>query len=134
MSNKDIKQDTSSNDNKKISDKPMKGMDKFPDNFNRVTLNARAQQKQNILINLVREELFNTVVNSIEECENKVEFEFPAKLWQQYRKTLTIELLEKFGELKIYTKQGSVTTAFLTSDKNNIPSNIKQIEIEFFAQ
>jgi len=107
-------------------------LDKYPDTFNRALLNRIMEEKQTELIKVIRKQFYDTTTQAVVDCDQIVTLEFPDKLWQKHRLTLANEILERFGEARMITQNGTVTTSRLTNDKSEIPSGIKKIVIEFF--
>ena len=107
-------------------------MDYFPDNFNLKTCMDVIGKKQAKLIKEERQNLYDTTIAAVESCEKHVELVFSKKVWPENRNVLTLELLEKFGELKVTTMQGGFDITGVAADAEDIPKNIKSVIIEFW--
>jgi hypothetical protein len=106
-------------------------MDKFPDDFNRKTLLEKLVANQDKLIKQTRKEFHDLVLEQIEGSEKVIILEFPKKLWHENRFIVTNEILEKFGEIAVMTINGKYCLTRITNDKNDIPSSIVSIKLEF---
>jgi hypothetical protein len=105
---------------------------KFPDDFNRPSLNKKMEKNQELLICTTREAFYSSIIVATDGCKREVVLEFPLELWYEHRKTLACELLAKFGELQITTVEGNTSIKRLTTNPNEIPKEIRKIEIEFY--
>ena len=107
-------------------------MEKFPDIFNRKTLNEIIEQNQRELIKQVRKELYDKIMNHVNDCEKNVKYEFPEKLWASHRVTIANEIWDRFGEIKISMNHQTYVSTRLTSNKAEIPKDIKGLNIDFY--
>jgi len=107
-------------------------MDSFPDTFNRKACIDKMTQNQKELIKETRETFYKSIMNFTEECNPVMILDFPDRLWHDHKMTLTKELLDKFGKLKvkIINTQAEVTKTI--TDIKDFPNNVKRVIIEFY--
>lgn len=107
-------------------------MDKFPDDLNRQTCMLKLERNQAQLLKSVRKTFYDTINQSIENCDLYVKLEFPEKLWKENRLIVIKELLQQFGQMKVKTISTHVDVIKpITMNDTLIPDNIKLIIIEF---
>jgi len=107
-------------------------MDNFPDELTLTMCMNIIAVNQNKLIKDIRQSFCEIVLSAVNDCEKNVVLEFPDKLWPEHRVTIAIELLERFGEIYITSKQGNVALSTkVVNDPKDIPKNIHQITLEF---
>jgi hypothetical protein len=106
-------------------------MEKFPDDFNRVSCFKKLTENQKTLMNESRKTFYDSIIKSIDDCAKNINLKFPEKLWPEHRVLITCELLEKFGEVTVYAKNGKATITKITTDKADIPSNIESLKLDF---
>ena len=82
------------------------------------------------IIKKTREYFCKEIRGAVKQCQQSVILKFLDSLWAENRVTITKELLERFGELRVKTSGNYVTTAKVSEIKD-IPINIVDIEIEF---
>ena len=104
-------------------------MDSFPDHINRETCMKTLEKNQYALILLTREKFTNAIEHALANSDKTIVLTFDDKLWPEHRKTITMELLDRFGEFACTTANGSYSTTKTTSNEEEIPSNIKMIKI-----
>ncbi len=106
-------------------------MDTFPETFNRKTCIDKMTVNQKELIKDTRETFYKIIMTLTEECNPIMILDFPDRLWHDHKATLTRELLERFGKLKvkIINPQAEVTKTI--TDIKDFPNNVKRIIIEF---
>jgi len=106
-------------------------MDEFPEDLSKPSCAKIIAEKQKDLIKQVRQEFYEEIIEATNACESHVVLTFPNKLWHKYRKMITEELLERFGEFEISspksTHQWNVTK--MTDSAEDIPDFIKQLKI-----
>lgn len=106
-------------------------MDKFPDYINRKVCKEKLTINQETLIKEIRQVFVSQIVSAIDESEKSILLNFPEKLWPEHRIQICYELVERFGEVAILSKNGKYITTKLTDNKNDIPKNIESVKIEF---
>ncbi len=107
-------------------------MDSFPDEINRQTCMQILEQNQLILIKLVRQKFNDTINHALSQNDKSVTLLFDEKLWDEHCKTITTELLTRFGKFTTTSNPGKyVVTKPLTS-AGEIPDNLKSIQIDFY--
>lgn len=110
-------------------------MDKFPDDCNRQICHDTMTKNQNTLVKDTRKQFYDTYIKAVADCNPEMVLEFPEKLWYEHRVTITKELLERFGKIKIagLTKNGNKECDVIKPITNpeDLPSNIRKIIIEF---
>ena len=106
-------------------------MDKFPDTFNRKICNDRMAKNQLILIKDVRKNFFDIVEKGINDCSQSVMLDFPDRLWHEHKTAIIIELLERFGRVKIQTSNSHANVIKTIQNTEDIPNNVKKVIIEF---
>jgi hypothetical protein len=107
-----------------------KAMSQFPDDFHRKPCERELERNQLELLRKTRYDFYQTYVRARGECERSIKFMFPKKLWHSHRKTITIEILERFGEIKV-TNCSENETIRTIADREKIPDMIKAVTIEF---
>ncbi len=105
----------------------------FPDEFNRKNCSTIIETKEAELAKSCRQQFYKNIVHAVNDCEKDVTLTFPEKLWGIYKKQITEELLERFGEVQICTVQNKWTVTRCTTDKEDIPQNLRQIKITFIS-
>lgn len=105
-------------------------MDKFPDNFNRQSCNDQMEKSQDELVRVVRKTFFDSINMGINDCSQVITVEFPDKLWDIHRKTIIIELMERFGKLILATN-GIPGITKPVIKQNEILPNTKKVTIDF---
>lgn len=105
-------------------------MDKFPENFNRQNCNDNMEKAQNELIREVRKAFYDSITMGIDNCSQVISVEFPDKLWDIHRKTIIIELMERFGKLILSTNGIPGITKPVIKQSEILP-NTKKVTIEF---
>ncbi len=106
-------------------------MDKFPDDFNRIFCFKKLTDNQKTLMQETRKNFYDTIIKAIDDCSKNINLKFSERLWMEHRILITCELLEKFGEITVYAKNGKATITKITTDKADIPNNIESLKIEF---
>lgn len=106
-------------------------MDKFPDEFGKVYCFKKLTENQKNLMKQTRKEFYETILKAVQECSKTVRLNFSEMLWTEHRIDITCELLEKFGEVTIYAKNGKATITKITTNKEDIPNSIESLKIEF---
>lgn len=107
-------------------------MDGFPDNFTRQTCMDIMKTSQSQFLKTIRQTFYDNINNSVQECSQLITLEFPDKLWNEHRKTLIRELVERFGKLRvevISTNNPNLAKPIVTIT-DPIPDNIKRITID----
>lgn len=108
-------------------------MDCFPENFDRKTCSTLIKEKEAELAKLCRNSFYTDIMKAVYDCEKDVTLTFPEKLWGVYKKQITEELLDRFGEVKICTVQDKWDVTRCTTEKEDIPQNLKHIKITFIG-
>lgn len=106
-------------------------MDTFPVDINRQSCMMVLERNQLQLIKETREKFTEIIKKALENCDKSVTLNFNKRLWQNHRKTITIELLQRFGDFTIIFNDQDFTITKLTTDVEDIPVNINSIKIEF---
>jgi hypothetical protein len=106
-------------------------MDSFPDDFNRQVCNEKMQNSQAHLIKSVRKTFYDTITDLVGSCTQLITVEFPEQLWNEHRKTLIRELLERFGKLTIHTNSDTPMKKLIEKNINDIPNNVKKVTLDF---
>ena len=111
-------------------------MDEFPNNFNRQECIVIMKECQSQLLKDIREIFYNIITTSVQECSQLITLEFPDKLWNEHRKTLVRELVERFGKLKVEVigsmNKFNVTKPIVTIT-DPIPDDIKIVTIDLIG-
>lgn len=107
-------------------------MDSFPENFTRQTCMVTMKDNQGELLKHIRKEFHDNIQDGIAKCEREICISFPDKLWPEHRKTITAELLMRFGKLRVKMVNPQCEVTKLISDQNEIPDNVKRVIIEFW--
>jgi hypothetical protein len=108
-------------------------MDCFPEDFDRKTCSTIIKDKEAELAKSCRDSFYKNIMKAVNDCEKDVTLTFPEKLWGVYKKQITEELLERFGEVQICTVQGKWDVTRCTTEKEDIPPNLKHIKITFIG-
>lgn len=108
-------------------------MDSFPDDFNRKICSTIIETKEAELAKSSRHYFYKEIMKAVQDCEKDVTLTFPEKLWGVYKKQITEELLERFGEVQMCTIQGDWAVTRCTTDKEDIPVDLKHIKITFIS-
>ncbi len=108
-------------------------MDKFPETFSRQECNKMMEKCQLELIKSVRQKFYDDIQSAVQDCTQIVTLVFPDKLWNEHRKTLILELFEKFGKIIVQEIGIQDTKRFINNetDITRMPSNIKYVTIDF---
>ena len=107
-------------------------MDKFPDGFTRQACMTLMENNQNELLKIIRQSFYDIISEGINKCEREIVVVFPDKLWYEHRRTITEELLMRFGKLRVKIINPQCEVTRLISDASDIPDNVKKIIIEFW--
>lgn len=111
-------------------------MDSFDENINRTDCLNMLKHNQSVLIKEYRQIFNNMLLDEINKCSRSVFLPFDERLWNEGKKIITEELINRFIEIKLKRKQNSkveVTMSITKDDISNIEfSNINGILIEFF--
>jgi hypothetical protein len=108
-------------------------MEEFPDNFHRKNCSTIIETKEEEMSKICRQDFHKKIMSAVNGCEKDVTLTFPDKLWGQYRKKITEEILERFGEVQICTIQNKWAVTQCTTNKEDIPTNLKHIKINFIS-
>ncbi len=108
-------------------------MNSFPDDFNRKTCSAIIEVKETELAESCRQQFYKEIMSAVHSCEKDITLTFPEKLWGVYKKQIAEELLERFGEVQMCTVQNKWEVTRCTTDKGDIPLNLKHIKITFIS-
>ena len=107
-------------------------MEEFPEDLNRETCLKNLEKNQSEMLKEVRNNFYNTIKKSVENCDSYVKLEFPEKMWTENKIIIISELLQRFGVLKI--KQQNTehdVKKTLQIGVKDIPKNVTQVIIEF---
>lgn len=107
-------------------------MDKFPEDFNRLNCVAQITKNQEVLIKDVRDKIHKSVLKTVNNSNQEFLYSFPDNLWKVHRKTLTEEILTRFGEISTITGSVGQTVTLSIENSTDIPSEILGIKIKFF--
>ena len=106
--------------------------EEFPEDITLQKCLTIIENNQAVLIVDTRKEFTQNIRDASESCEKKVNLEFSHKLWSDNRVKIAKELLERFGEIKVYMRQNKFTVNKTVSDENEIPAEIESVTIEFW--
>ncbi len=107
-------------------------MDAFPEDFNLERCVEIISTNQTDLIKSVRETFYKTAMSATESCEKSVELKFPEKLWPENKVDITKELLDRFGDISVYTDCGQHDVTRIIVKKEDIPREVSAVIIEFW--
>lgn len=105
-------------------------MNQFPPDFDRKPCEDELKKNQLGLLRKTRADFYKTFTEARDNCERSIRFEFPKKLWHQHRKTITEEMLLRFGQIKVTNCAENEATLTITT-KEKIAEQIKAVTIEF---
>lgn len=105
-------------------------MDQFPEDFHRSICEKELDENQKELLRNTRAELYETYQKAKQDCEQVLVLTFPKKLWHIHRRTLTVEILDRFGDIKV-TNCNEHEALVAITDPARIPQQIKSVTIEF---
>lgn len=75
---------------------------------------------------------FTALINEcVTKCEPTVTLTFPKRLWFANRGKIALELINRFGEVKMVSLQGTAVSTKIGSNKEDIPNNIEAVIITF---
>jgi len=108
-------------------------MDKFPDDMNLMRCKEIIEAKQLDLLRKTRENFYKKVKEGVDKCSHIIKLVFPENLWHTHRKVILVELLERFGEVTIVTKQNNNIVTRITDNSDDVVQ-IDEITLEFFEK
>lgn len=105
-------------------------MDNFPKEFTRQMCIQKMALHQQNLIKETREIFYESIIKFTEESNPVMTLCFPERLWHKHKITIIVELLERFGKLKVISDLMYGVTRTI-SDTNDLPTSISRLVIEF---
>lgn len=109
-------------------------LDKFPQEINRKTCFNKMKENQNLLLKRTRKEFTDIINKSVDECDQVIELVFPSRLWHEHRLTLSKELLDQFGKIKVRTNSTQCDVTISVISINEVPPKISKVFIEFYNE
>ena len=106
-------------------------MDVFPEHIDRMICIDTLKKNQVSLTQKTREIFTKSITDALKNSDKSVKLFFDDRLWTDGRVKITIELLQRFGEIKFVTKQGNIEITRITNKTTDIPTDITAIIIEF---
>lgn len=107
-------------------------MEFFPDELTLEKCKLEINNNQYKLLKETRENFYNSIMDSVKICKKNVILEFDSRLFNDRRKIIITELVERFPELKIYAKHKEMISEWIIHNSDNLPDNIFKIEISFY--
>jgi hypothetical protein len=91
---------------------------------------ATLTQNQLLLVQRVRQNFYDTIKKALENNDKTIVLVFDEKLWEENCKTLTGELLTRFGEFTVSSNNSKYVVTKVINNASEIPDNIKKIQID----
>lgn len=107
-------------------------MDSFPTDFNLKTCMKAVEDIQKEVVRNVRKEFYNTVLEEIQKCSKYVKLSYPSHMWDEYRKIVTVELLNRFGVLEVETANMKYSVAVTLVADSDIPDNVTDVTVKLW--
>lgn len=93
-------------------------MDTFPTNINRTDCLTLLKYNQNMLVRTCRQVFSDLIDKEINECHTFVDLVFDKRLWNESKKIICKELLERFQEIKLKRRDGKLEVIMLVNSNN----------------
>ncbi len=107
-------------------------MDAFPEDIERNKCKEVLMNSQEELIRKTRENFTNSITYALNTCQKEVFLQFDERLWDDSKKLISTELIERFGEVMIASASNSSTSVSRNiNDPENLPERIIKLGITF---
>lgn len=107
-------------------------MDTFPNEIERMQCKKVLETSQEELIRETRQVFTNFIQNALKNCQKLVVLKFDDRMWDDGKKKITIELIERFGEILVESAANERATASINiNDPLKVPTRIIKLEITF---
>jgi hypothetical protein len=103
----------------------------FPEDFVLGECVNEIKKNQEDLIQRVRATFYKDIKEAVSKSWKKVCIEFPETLWDEHRKSITLELIERFGSLKVIG-EAEYNIELTVDEEEELPDRIATIEIIFW--
>ena len=107
------------------------GLPNYPEDFTLNNCIDTIYQNQAELVLQVRKTFYESITEAANSSDSTVKIDFPEIMWQNNRNVLTIELLDKFGDIEVnkHNRRHNITSTIPVNDVENVPDQIDGILI-----
>ena len=105
--------------------------DSFPTTLDRKWCVDEMTKNQIFIMRETRKNFATLINECVMKCEPSVTLVFPKRLWCANRVKIALELISRFGEVKMASLQGLAVMTKIGSNKEEIPNNIESVIINF---